>query len=260
MVRPDRTDAKRKDLRVKSQVRKLDSTLELGTHETFQRGFVFDQKCGAFKDGDLLFTKVGEGAGDRFARGTDDLCDFFVSEGDFDTHARWIGSIAMRPLQEEAGQAFRRGMRESKGANLLVCGLAVAAQMLGSLEAGISMNLQKTEKIVALDEIQLAWLSGFRRDFVRSSGDGSVQTENFARLCDFENQGLAVGGGGGELDAAFAEHIDAARGLALDKQNRACGISGRKFYFFESFEGRFGKSAEKTIVSQLANEAIFNEF
>jgi hypothetical protein len=188
------------------------------------------------------------------------LGDFFMSEGNFDAYAVWIGSIAMRPFKKEPGQAFGCRMRKPQGADLLVCGLAIAAQMLGSLEASVPMDLQKTKEIIAFNEVQLTWLSGFSGNFIWCSGDGSVQTEDFTWLSDLENQGFTVGRSSRKFNAPLAEHVDAAWGLALNEKNRTCRIGSGKFYFFKSFEGRFGKSAEKTIAPQLTNEAIFNEF
>jgi len=48
--------------------------------------------------------------------------------------------------------------------------------------------------------------------------------------------------------------------LTFNKENGSGGISGREFNFLESFERRFGQSAEKRVASKFADEAIFDEF
>lgn len=58
-------------------------------------------------------------------------------------------------------------MREPEGSNLLVSGLAIAAEVLSSFQAGIAVLLQEAQEIVALDEIQLAGLCGFGGDLVK---------------------------------------------------------------------------------------------
>jgi hypothetical protein len=60
-------------------------------------------------------------------------------------------------------------VRQSKTADLLIRGLAISAQVLRRLQAGISVSLQELQEILTLDEVELARLPGFCGDLVRRS-------------------------------------------------------------------------------------------
>ena len=59
----------------------------LSAHKSLQNGLVLDEQGRSFKDCNLLLAEVGQSAGDRLARGTDDLSDFFVGQRDLDAIA-----------------------------------------------------------------------------------------------------------------------------------------------------------------------------
>ena len=71
--------------------------------------------------------------------------------------------------------------------------------MLSSTESGVSVVFEKAQHVVAPDVIQLAGLHGLDRQLVPSAGNHRVQAQNFTRLRDSDNQGLALARGGREL-------------------------------------------------------------
>src|SRR5437879_2813298 len=92
-----------------------------------------------------------------------------------------------RPLEQKPRQFFRDGVRQPKRTDHFISTLAVFAQMLRGVKAGIGMALQEFQKIIPLYEIQLAGLQSFRSQLVRFARDGTVKPEYFTRLCDSED-------------------------------------------------------------------------
>jgi hypothetical protein len=140
-------------------------------------------------------------------------------------------------------------VRKSERTNLLVCRLAVFAQVLSGLQTGIAVFLQEAEEVLALNEVQLAGLSSLGGYLVRRSRDSRVQSKYFARLSNLQNQSLAITGGGGHLHAAFAEHVDAARHLAFHKENRALWVGGGVLNLVERLQRGTGQSAEERVAA-----------
>jgi hypothetical protein len=120
------------------------------------------------------------------------------------------------------------------------------------------MILQEAEEVFALDEIQLAGLTGFGCDLVGGIGDGGVKSEHFAGLNDFEDEGFAVAGGGGKFHSPLAQHIDAARSLTFHKQYRSGWICGGKFQFLKGFQRCFREAAEEAVGTELTYQAVLN--
>src|SRR5690348_3723405 len=70
-------------------------------------------------------------------------------------------------FQQQLGQPFLHRMRQPKRANHVIGMLAIMAEMLSGMEAGITVLLEKLKKVISLDEIQLARLRGLDRHFIR---------------------------------------------------------------------------------------------
>ena len=131
------------------------------------------------------------------------------------------------------------------------------AQLFGYFEAGLHIILQKPKKIVALDEIDLAGIDRLRRHFVSFAGDRGAQPQHLPGLGKFYNDRSAARRVDGELDAAFAEHKNAAWQLPFYKQHRPLRIRGRVLDVFKSLERGRRQIAENTIRAQLAGNATF---
>src|SRR4051794_15534101 len=150
-------------------------------------------------------------------------------------------------------------MRQAKRTNEVISAMAVVAEVLGGLQAGGTVFLEKTQEVITLNEVHLAWLDGFRGQFVVDSGDAGVKSENFSRLGDLEDQGFAFGGIHRQLNPALAKHVDTARRLTFNEENSSSRIGGWELDLFEGFEGFIRKRAEEIIRTKFADEAIFNE-
>ena len=50
------------------------------------------------------------------------------------------------PFQEQTRQAFGRGVRQAEAADLLVGGLAILAEMLRGLQAGVAVLLEEGQE------------------------------------------------------------------------------------------------------------------
>jgi hypothetical protein len=133
------------------------------------------------------------------------------------------------------------------------------AQLFRHFEAGFGMILQEAEKVFSLNEIHLAGINGFGGKFIGLAGDGGAQAQNFSGFGDFQDQSLAIGGADGQLHAAFAQNKNSARGLALDKQNRAFGVGGGVLDGFEGLQRSGGQIAKDTIGPHLAGKTAFDD-
>ena len=208
----------------------------------------------------MFLSELRQCAGYGFARRSDNLGDLLMRECDLDSHPLGIRPVAVRPLKKKARQSFRRGVRKSERTYLLVCRLAVAAQMLCRFQAGIAMYLEESQEVIPLDEIKLAGLAGLCGDFVWSTGDRGMQSEYLTGLGDLQDQGFAVSRGRGEFNAPFAQHVDTTRRLAFHEKDSAGRIRRSKLYFLKTFERGFGKAAKETVSPKFADEAVFDKF
>src|ERR1700738_5329660 len=105
--------------------------------------------------------------------------------------------------------------------------------MLNSMERDVSVIFRKAQHVVAPDVIQLAGLHGLDRQLVTAAGNHRVQAQNFTRLRDSDNQGLALARGGRELGASLAENKNSARTLSFDKNHRMFRENRGMFYLVE---------------------------
>src|ERR1035438_6692322 len=90
-------------------------------------------------------------------------------------------------------------MRQAQGTDHVISGLAAFAQVVRSIKAGIGMGLQELQKIVALDEIELAGLQSLRRQFIRFAGNRPVEAEHFIGLSYAQDQRLPIPRRSGQL-------------------------------------------------------------
>ena len=114
-------------------------------------------------------------------------------------------------------------MAQSDGANGLVGGLAVLRKKLRCLQAGIAVCVQVTDKVVAVDERELAGLQCLYRDFIRLTGYGGMQPKDFTRLCHLQNESLSVFVGCVHFGAALAKYVHTIRRLSFQENNCAFG-------------------------------------
>ena len=122
------------------------------------------------------------------------------------------------------------------------------------------MLVEEAEEVLALDEIHLRRLEGFRRGLVGVAGEHGAEAEAFAVLGDARDERLAVDGGDAQLHRAAAEDEDAARRLPLGEQHGAPGIDIRERDGVERQQRSLGQAAEVALRSPLARRAVLEEF
>src|SRR5262245_18105430 len=114
-------------------------------------------------------------------------------------------------------------MREPQRPDHLVGGFACVTEVLSRMEAGIAVFLQEIQEVVAFHEVELAGLQGLSRQFVRLSRICCMQSQDFPRACDPNDQSLPVPRCSRKLYTATADDVNASRTLTLDKQHRTLG-------------------------------------
>src|SRR5689334_332867 len=114
------------------------------------------------------------------------------------------------PLQKQTRQFFRYRMRQAQGPNQFVSVLAIRTQVLGRMQASVTVLLQEAKKILALDEIQLTGLQSLCGQLVRLAGNCGVQAQNFTGIGNPENECLPVAIGRRKLYPTGANHVNAA--------------------------------------------------
>lgn len=228
-----------------------------GANQFFERRLVRDQQGGAAQLREPLVTKLAEHAGHGFTRGTDELGNFLVREGDFDADAVFGLLATVGPFQQQTRQFFRNGVREPQRADHLVSALAILAQVIRRAQARVRVILQKLEEVITLDEVQLTWLQRLGGQLVRLPGYGAVQAQYLTRLRDPQDESFAIARSRGQLHPAAAQNVDSARRLSLDEQHRALRKRAGVLDPVEFLERGFGEIAKKTGMTELANQATF---
>ena len=142
---------------------------DLRPDQPFQPWPIHDHQCRTAQMRELFFTELAQDARDGLARCADELSDFFVRQSNLDADTVFGRLTIGRPLQKQARQFFANRVRQSKRTNHLVRTLAILTEMLGSIQARISLMLQEAEEIIAPHEIKLAWLQRFSGQLVRLS-------------------------------------------------------------------------------------------
>src|ERR1035438_8471999 len=150
-------------------------------------------------------------------------------------------------------------MRQAQGTDHVISGLAAFAQVVRSIKAGIGMGLQELQKIVALDEIELAGLQSLRRQFIRFAGNRPVEAEHFTGLSYAQDQRLPIPRRSGQLHTPHAQDVDAARRLPLHEQDRSLREGARIFDLLQMLQRRLRKVAEEAGLAQLADETVLGD-
>src|SRR5208283_1006849 len=224
-----------------------------------QGSLVANDKSGTLGLQDLALLEISEQAGYGFPRGADHLRDFFVGQGELEARLLLHGfAVSRAPLDKQFGQLLGSGMREAKRADFVASNVVLFAELLGHLEASLAVFFEEAQEVVALDEIDLAGIDGFRGQLVGLAGNGGAETEDFAGLSDFEDEGLTVAGADRELYAALAKDENAAGCLAFDKQDGAFGISGGVLDALKGLQRGRRQIAEEALGAHLASKAAFD--
>jgi hypothetical protein len=110
----------------------------------------------------------------------------------------WLVLVA---VHSNSKRARRSGAEWEKPqtADLPIGALAIFAEVLGRLQAGIPVGLEELQEVLALNKVKLAGLSGLGGDLVGSAGHGSVHAQNLAGLRDFKDEGFSFCRSGGKF-------------------------------------------------------------
>src|SRR5579884_1599996 len=120
------------------------------------------------------------------------------------------------------------------------------------------MFFKEAKKVFALYEVDLARIQGFSGELVGFAGYGGAEPQHLARLRNFQDQRLAIGRADGQLDASFAEHVNAAWSLSFDEQNSALGVGGCVFNCLKGLQSGIGQITEEAVCAQLTSKAALD--
>src|SRR5579863_1279704 len=231
----------------------------LRTHKTFERHPVLDEQGRTVERHKVVVLELAQRTRDRLPRTADDLADFFVRQGERHANALRCRLALGRPVEQEAPEFLRRRLREPQRADLLARRVVAGAQLLRRMDRSFSVLAEITQEVLASDVVDLAGFEHLRRGLVRCAGDRGVQTQNFPRLGNAQNDGLSLAGGNGDLDAAPAEHEDAPWRLPLDKEDGTFRIRGRILDGLERFECGGRQIAKETLRPHFAIATAFGK-
>jgi len=133
-----------------------------------------------------------------------------------------------------ARAAFHAKVAEFAAAAVPFQVAGVARSWKAHLEARIRVLLEEAEKILALDEVDLAGVDGLGSQFVGLPVNGGAEAQNFPRFGNLQDERLAIGRADGELYASLCGGRKCARSLAPDKRDRPLGTGGG---ILDRFEG-----------------------
>ena len=77
------------------------------------------------------------------------------------------------------------------------------------------MAAEEVDEILLANGLYLARLDGFGGNFVGHVGKHRAESHHITRPGNFEDHGLAIAGGGGDLDLAVADDENVASGVSL---------------------------------------------
>src|SRR5215471_11351671 len=150
-------------------------------------------------------------------------------------------------------------MRKPEGPDHFVCGFAVVTQVLSGMEASIAVVLQKIEEVIALYEVELTRLQRLSRQFIRLPGYCRVQSQYFACVGYTNDQSLAITRCRRKLHTSAADDENASRTLTFNKEHRTLWIGAGVFDTLQNFQRWFGEFAEKSRMTQLADQTILSD-
>src|SRR5438270_9091224 len=100
------------------------------------------------------------------------------------------------------------------------------AEMLGRVQASITVLLQELLKIVLANIIQLTRMESLSRQLVGLSCDRSMQAEHFTGLGQAHDKSLPIAAGHREFDLTLADQVHTPRSLTFDKDDCTFGKNG----------------------------------
>src|ERR1700675_1953001 len=162
------------------------------------------------------------------------------------------------PVNQKLGKFLRRGVRQTQGANFVAGVVVLFTQLFGHLKARVRVVFQEAQEVFPFYEIDLARIDGFGSEFVGFAGNRGAEAEDFARFCNFQDQGLAVGGADRELHPSLAEDENAAWRLAFDEQDRPFRVGGGVLDGLEGLQSRGWQIAENAVGPHFASQAAFD--
>jgi hypothetical protein len=128
--------------------------------------------------------------------------------------------------------------------------------MLRGAQTRISVFFQKPQKVCPAHERQLAGLKRFHRHLVRLARNDGVQPEHFSRLCNPQDDGLAVPRSRENLRQPLAEQKDSMRRLSFHKNNRAFRKERDMLDLIESLQRFLGEGAEEIIRTKMTSNTF----
>jgi len=132
--------------------------------------------------------------------------------------------------------------------------------MLSRPQTGLAVTVEKLKEFIALYEIELAGLKGLSGQFIRLSGNCSVQSQYFPGLGNTKNKCLAFPRGCGQFYATAANDINTARRLAFYKQDGSGRKGIGKLDLVEIFYGLLWDITKKTGLAKLGDHAVFRNW
>src|SRR5689334_5217991 len=116
---------------------------------------------------DLLPPEVAQQTRDRFASGSDHLCNLFVREKNLQSSSlRRLVAAPLAPVEKESGQLFGGALREAERANLALCCAVLLTQLLCGVKASLGMRVKECEEIFATNEVDLRRLERLRGNLI----------------------------------------------------------------------------------------------
>src|SRR4051794_23072676 len=159
-----------------------------------------------------------EGAGDRFARGSDEFTNFLVRHGETKAPAATFRGLPLiAPVEQKTCKLFGRCGSEPYGTQLVAGPGDAAAQFFNHGLVSLGVTSEKVEEVAASDVCDLGRVESFHGDVIRAARECGGHAEHFAFARNGEAEAAAFAGVERDSYFTFEDDINALRGILLGK-------------------------------------------
>jgi hypothetical protein len=172
--------------------------------------------------------ELEEGAADSFAGETGHAAELFMGElheegdGEIGVGGAIVEVVHAGPVEKGAGELAGGGGVESEATGGKEGAVVLTCDGQGGGAADVGMGFHEVDEVGAGDGLDGAGAEGLYRDTVECVRAQSGEAEDVSGAGNAEQEETAIGGGGGDFDAACADDQEMVSGEAFADEDSVC--------------------------------------